>query len=224
MIVRFYWSIACLGMAITPAAHAQIVGYDFFGAAGNQLSTSATLLASNLTAGAISRGAGISADTLTNSINARAFVTGGFDPTRTDYYTFTITPNAGYQLNLNQVSIVAPVGSAGPTSLTLYNATGGAVLGTALALTQGATTSASYTFSLTTAAAIELRLYGTNASNNGANSQLGFLSTAAGKYGVAIGGSVTPVPEAQTYAFAGIGLGLVGFGYLRRRQAAAIAI
>jgi hypothetical protein len=61
----------------------------------------------------ITRSSGIIANGGMNSINSRDWTTGAtFDPN--DYYEFTITPNAGYELDANEIFITFRSSATGP--------------------------------------------------------------------------------------------------------------
>jgi hypothetical protein len=80
---------------------AVITTYDFTGAAGNQASTGATGVASGLTASVLDRGSGLTPDAAANSISSTGWSTAGID--LTDFYGFTLTPNAGFTLNVDSI-------------------------------------------------------------------------------------------------------------------------
>jgi len=83
----------------------QLALYDFTAAGGTQLQTPATSVASNLSAGPVSRGAGLTATAGANSINSTGWTTGGIliAVAGNDYYGFSITPNAGYEIDFTEL-------------------------------------------------------------------------------------------------------------------------
>ena len=69
----------------------------------------------NLTATGIGRGAGIAASSASNRFSANGFDTAAtLTLTNNDYYTFTLTPNAGYVLNLSGLSYTAQASAGTP--------------------------------------------------------------------------------------------------------------
>jgi hypothetical protein len=94
-----------LALVLSPlSAGAQtLVNYSFSGAPGNQLETVPSSLATNLSATGISRGSGISPSASLNSINSNGWTTAA-SVDLNDYYGFSVTPNAGYELDLTTLA------------------------------------------------------------------------------------------------------------------------
>ena len=135
-----------------------------------------------------------------------------------DYYTFTLTPNAGEQATLANVAFnFAVFGNANPSaSFALYSSADnftnrlGAVVTT--------TSTNSFTFAAiglgnqTVTSAITFRLYVFD--NNDDTGQGDLLDH------VTVNGTVSPIPEPSTYALFGLGVGLLGaVQRFRRRRA-----
>src|SRR5688500_16632104 len=74
-----------------------VVTCSFSGSAGNQTSEPADANPANGTAGAISRGSGLTASAGADSINSSGFTTGSSIDAN-DYYTLTISADAGFVL------------------------------------------------------------------------------------------------------------------------------
>ena len=92
-----------------------LVTFDFTGAAGNQASTAAKSTATGVTAGAITRSAGLTATAGSGSINSSGWPTATTIDT-TKYYTFTITPDPTCVLDLTSMSIDTKSSGTGPAS------------------------------------------------------------------------------------------------------------
>lgn len=84
-------------------------------AAGNQASSAATSTATGVTAGALTRSAGLTPASGSGSINSSGWPTAA-SPDATLYYTFTITPPAGCKLALSSAAIDIAHSSTGPAA------------------------------------------------------------------------------------------------------------
>jgi|GEM_PF-6284314 len=85
---------------------AQVVVYDLTGQNGAQATQPPTSTSATITASDITRGPGVTAATSsggTNSFNAVGWTSSSLDPN--DYFEFTLTPKAGYQLDLTSISL-----------------------------------------------------------------------------------------------------------------------
>ena len=103
------------GGSCTAAFTGTLATWSFAGETGNQASTAVTTKAAGITAGAVTRAAGLTAVTGTGSINASNWpLTAQRDPTK--YYAFTITPPAGCTLSITGASIDAKSSGTGPAS------------------------------------------------------------------------------------------------------------
>lgn len=83
--------------------HADLIRFNFTGAAGNQASTAATLIDPNVTATDLVRGSGLTPETTTNSINSSAWTTGSAIDVN-DYYGFSLAPTAGNVMTITGIS------------------------------------------------------------------------------------------------------------------------
>jgi hypothetical protein len=136
--------------------------WDFTGQPGNQASTPATMNAPGVTAGAVSRAAGLTLVSGTNSINSANWSTAAtMDATK--YYTFTIAPPAGCMAELTKVTINSSASGTGPTMVSLGTSVD------AYATTKPVTLGAAFDVAVTASASqmIELRIYGWAASGTG---------------------------------------------------------
>lgn len=227
MNTRFALLLVCVMLYFASTSSAQITTYSFTGAAGNQASTAASGVASGLQSGAtVTRGIGITAQTQPNSMNSSGWTTSS-SPNTNDYYTFTITPSAGFQVSFTnlQINVQRSSGSGsndgGPTagvvrsSLDSY----GANIGSSFTI---GTSASEVTIDLSGAAfqnltsAITFRIYGYNAENSDGTFRLQYSNASAP--GIQVNGTVAVIPEAQSYVFASLGLSMVGFGYFRSRR------
>lgn len=92
-----------------------INGTDPGTTAGNY--TTGQVVHANATANGISKGAGITGNAAANRYNATGFSTSGID--LTDYFEFTITPNANYRLNFTDLAYTFQSSSTGPNNIAL---------------------------------------------------------------------------------------------------------
>lgn len=227
MNTRFALLLVCVSLSLASPSSAQITTYDFNGAPGNQASTAASGVAANLTSSAISRGSGVFSFLAfsANSINAYGWTTGS-TPGANDYYTFTITPDSGFKVSFTNIQYNVQRDGDGPTTGVVRSSLDGFTsnIGSPFAIT---TTATAQTIDLSGAAyqnltsPIEFRIYGYNASGFFGTFRLQYSS--AGAPGVQVNGSVAVVPEAETYVFASLGIGLVGIGYIQHRRRCATA-
>jgi hypothetical protein len=122
---------------------------------GTQASTAATAMATGITAGAVSRSAGLTGTAGAGSINSTNWPSGGLDPTK--YYAFTIAPPAGCTLDLTSLSIDTKASASGPASGAL------ATSADSFAATTSVATNAPGTPAVSVSGAtgqIEVRVYG----------------------------------------------------------------
>lgn len=204
-------AVACLSGALV--ANAQVVTYSFTGAAGNEASLAPDAQPANAVVSDISRGTGLTVSAGANTFNSSGFSTGARD--LTDYYSFSITPNLGYTMDLTRVEVDERRSSTGIRDWSIYSNVDGFT--TALAsfnvpddtltrVDQGVNL-ATIDFSNLTST-VEFRIYGFTA------------EAAAGTWrldNVQLFGTIdaSPVPEPSTYAGIAGGL-LLGFGVWRR--------
>ena len=89
--------VALLGGAKGVLA-AQLILYDFTGAAGNEDSFGPAFQPGNGNVSDIGRGSGLGASTATSAFSARSWSTDALD--LDDYFGFSISPNEGFEMNL----------------------------------------------------------------------------------------------------------------------------
>ncbi len=93
--------------------------YDFTGAPGNQASTAAAYVDSNMTASNVTRGPGITAQAYANSMTSTNWTT-STTPDQNDYYSFGVwTPSPGSSMTLTSLQWATQVSSDGPTKYKL---------------------------------------------------------------------------------------------------------
>jgi hypothetical protein len=122
----------------------------------------------HITVSGVGRGTGISAATANDRYSAAGWDSPAFDSN--DYFTFTLTPNAGYYIDFSDLVYSNQRSASGPTNVSMRSSLDGftADIGS---LSTGAT-AATFTVSLAAAAydmvpaAITFRIYGYNASGS----------------------------------------------------------
>ncbi len=139
-----------------------LVTWSFTGQNGTEASVSPTAMATGVTAGAVSRSASLTVPSGgQNSINASNWPTAAqLDPQK--YYTFTVTPPSGCQMDLSSVSIDASASGTGP-AMAVVATSDDTYAQTSSLSTSAPSTPALHVNGATTA--IELRVYGFAASS-----------------------------------------------------------
>jgi hypothetical protein len=136
--------------------------WSFSGQSGEQTSTAASATATGVTAGAIERSSDLTPTSGSNSINSSGWSESG-SRSSSLYYTFTVTPAAGCELDVTGMAIEAHSSASGPESAEV--ATSADTF--ASNVTISTSTSSSPTLSVSdSTAAVELRVYGYNASSD----------------------------------------------------------
>jgi len=101
------------GSCATPFSGA-LAAWSFTGEPGSQASTAATSMATGVNAGAVSRSASLTVASGVGSINSSNWPTAAaLDASK--YYTFTVTPPTGCQMDLTALAIDAKASGTGPT-------------------------------------------------------------------------------------------------------------
>lgn len=90
-----------------------LASWALAGQAGNQASTAAASTANGVTAGALTRSAGLTAVSGQDSINSSGWPTASTADT-TKYYSFSITPPSGCRLAISSLSIDLSRSGTGP--------------------------------------------------------------------------------------------------------------
>lgn len=209
------------GLAVASAnASVTLSQWVLLGAPGNQASTAGSGAPANITAGSLTRGAGLAGSTASNS-----FSSSGFTGETTDYVSFGFNVDAGFSVNLDSIYIGTRSSNTGPGTIGLfYNGDG---FTNALATISQAPGNNFVNSILDVSALtgltgnVEFRLYaiGSTAANGGSTSSSGtFRVTAYFENGAfnrdfQITGTVVPTPGALAL------LGLGGLVATRRRRA-----
>jgi len=122
---------------------------------------------SNITVSGIGRGSGITGSNANNRYNASSFNTASIDLDA--YFTFTLTPDSGYEIDFNSFNVTFQNSATGPLNLAFRSSVDGFASNIWTTNWSGAATTA-HTISLSGASyqditnAIEFRLYGWGAS------------------------------------------------------------
>jgi hypothetical protein len=210
------------------AAFGQLVAWEITGANASVTNPQpAGLLAAHVTGGSLTIGSGVSASNTNDFFSANGFnttslaaaISGG------DYLSFTITPAAGYALNISSVSFNTGVS----TAVTNFNAallssvTGFNSAGALHSYSFATTTPPAQSITLSGTAALqsvtgalEFRLYGWRDSSGTSTFRLRTLSG----NDLVVTGSVSAIPEPGTYAVLLGAAALAGAAIRRRRLAA----
>jgi hypothetical protein len=136
--------------------------WDMTGETGSQATSAVDMQAPGVTAGALSRAAGLTAVSGANSINSSGWPTAAqMDATK--YYAFTLAPPAGCELSILQVTLDARASGTGPAMAAL--ATSADAYATSKPVATG---QAVVVMPMVSASAmIELRVYGWAATSSG---------------------------------------------------------
>jgi hypothetical protein len=112
MLKLTFASLLLLSTSLPASAAIVIVGYNFNAANGVASTVDANATASNFTGGG-----GLGTVTFTTEVAAREFNTANYNAAVTagDYFTFTATADAGYELNLTDLKLSEMRNTNGPT-------------------------------------------------------------------------------------------------------------
>jgi hypothetical protein len=179
----------------------QIAAWDFFGVTTAIPTYAATTFDANLSSSnLITRGAGASASSASNSFRTAGFKNEGISTSNTDYFQITISPAIGYNLSLSTIdakfggtaSYYAPPGVTSQFSYSL-DGTNFTLIGlpdqtTNTTMAQIDLTSISALQNVATGTIVTIRYYASGQTTTGG---WGFYSSAAGTNGLAIGGTLT---------------------------------
>jgi hypothetical protein len=210
--------VSAVGIASTTWAQTTITTYDFTNALGNQASTTASLVAGNMTADPISRGPGLSLSAGADSISAGNWTTAGTIDL-SDYYTFTLTPATGFGLDLNTIEFSDRRSATAPLNMAIRSSLD-AFAGDITTLTLANDTS--FHRQIITlgpafdgiTSAVEFRLYGYNAGNSLGTLRIGGDGSVGTPNNLIVTGAV--IPEPTTLAL--LSLGAVGLVARRRKK------
>ncbi|GAB4029823.1 T9SS type A sorting domain-containing protein [Spirosoma gilvum] len=173
MILRLF-VLACL-LSI-PSFAQTVASYSFPGTPGDQVSQPPTSTDPNITASAITRGSGLTAVTTpaagADAFNAVGWTSPSQDPT--DYFEFTLTPNANTLLNITGIGLSIRRTAGGPPNyLIAYSIGGGAETTIASGtLTNTSSLSVTSSLSITTTQVVRVRVYAWGSTNGGTTFQL----------------------------------------------------
>lgn len=238
---------AVIGATFVPthAAFAQGFSFSFAGDPGTQLQDPVATQPTGFTVSPLIRGSGVNPAPSQNSFTADQFydagdtnVAGTGNGTfgtlaeaiaQNEYFSFTITPDAGFQFTLDSITLTAKRLGQGPSLYQLYAGTPGAAGSTFFAISTEQTVTANTgirTITLTgltnVTTATEIRLYGYQSAGAGVD-QSGLILQDA----LAGTGSFQPVPAPPAAVSLAIGglVGMIGTGVgkmrARRRKPAA---
>jgi hypothetical protein len=149
--------------------------YDLSSLSGISTSGPATSVATGITAADITRSAVLKPESATGAINSSNWSLGALDTTR--YYTFTITPPAKCAMAITSVSLNTGASGTGPVSGDV--ATSADSFTSTSAFTPGTTTNVTLTVTGATTA-IEVRVYGYNATGTGGTMRIQNTMTVSG--------------------------------------------
>lgn len=139
--------------------------------AGTPATVNATTTAANVGTITMSRGSGLTVSSSSSRFSSTGFASGtSLTISNDDYYTFTITANSGYAINLNSAVLSISLGSSGsgPQTYGVYSSVGG-FASTSAQIGANLTAATSQTITIPSSgynslSSIEFRIYGWNAS------------------------------------------------------------
>jgi hypothetical protein len=219
--------LLALATGLSSAAQAQsVVAWDFTGDAGNQASEAPVSAAAGVIGGNVTRGSGLAASGAGNSFSSSGWESTGSGASGTEYLSFGFTVAVGQSVDLISLLIGTRSSGTGPGSLGLFYG-GDGFASQLYTFTQDNTTDLFSSIDLSAlpdlTGSVEFRIYeigNTQADGSGATASGGTFRlidhNVLGNMGFT--GSVTAVPEPETYAMLLAGLGLVG-ACTRRRKA-----
>ncbi|MBN1928890.1 MAG: PEP-CTERM sorting domain-containing protein [Chlorobiaceae bacterium] len=166
--------------------------------------TAGLYVAPNTTALGIGRGSGITGRSGDNRYSASSWSEGGLDTS--DYFTFILDANDGYQMSLTSFSYTGQRSSTGPSAFAFRSSLDSFATDIGTPAATGATIDLSASSFQSLTGPVEFRLYGYSAGGS------------TGTFGVenyAFNGEVAAIPEPQTLSLLGVGALLL---LLKRRR------
>jgi hypothetical protein len=198
---------------------AQIITYSFTGADGDEATFAVDSQPSDGTASDMGRGSGVNPSSNAGTFSASSWSTGGLDVD--DYFTFSLTPDPGFQLSLTELQLDERRSGTGIRDWSIRSSLDAfaADIGTAFSVPDNTSTRTDQSIDLTggmfedLTSAIEFRIFGYNAEGGGGTWRLD---------NVDLFGTITPVPEVSGNVW--IALGLTGFFFwnVKRRSVKAV--
>jgi hypothetical protein len=193
---------------------AQIITFSFTGAAGNEATFAVDSQPVNAVASDMGRGTGVNASSASGTFSANSWSMGGLDIN--DYFTFSLTPDPGFQLTLTQLQLDERRSGTGIRDWSLRSSLDSfaADIGAAFSVPDNTSTRANQSVDLTgglfddLSSAIEFRVYGYNAEASSGTWRLD---------NVDLFGTITPVPEISGTFWISLSLAVVFFWNSRKR-------
>jgi len=111
--------IAFAGIAAAASGEI-IVAWDAFGQPGNQAELPTSVVADNVSATGITRGPGLGSNSGNNSLNSNNWDEAEQGAASEDYFTFSVTVDALYEVALDAFQIGSRSSNTGPGTLGLY--------------------------------------------------------------------------------------------------------
>jgi hypothetical protein len=182
----------------------QIAAWDFFGES-SPATSSADIFDANLdSSNLLTRGSGAAASTATNSFRTQGFQNNGISTANTDYFQFTLSASSGNTLSLSTIDArfagtATFAASPGVTCQFAYSLDGVVftligspiiTIETPAVLPQIDLSSIPALQNVADGTTVTIRFYASGQTTTGG---WGFTSSAAGVYGLAIGGVISPV-------------------------------
>lgn len=158
---KIYVLLAMLFMA--NIAFSQLLTFEFSALAGGEVTANSNTNATGVLSSVISRGTGVSAAANAQRFNSTGWTTGAaIDPD--DYVEFTITPDAGYTLNITDIVVLHQRSGTGPVSFVLRTsldayAADATNVSTIADVTTTQTATFTFTSAINTSSAVTIRLY-----------------------------------------------------------------
>ena len=211
------WMALLLTLACVPLAVADIlVGFDFYGYAGDEETGTSTVTHTYIQTCYITRGAGLNAAANANRFNATAWTVGGTESdtiNNNDYFTWTVNAQTGYRFDVTNIVFNWDRSSTGPSNAFLRSSVDGFASDLA---TWDVSAGGSYQADLSSAGltnltSIEFRFYGYRAGSTLGSG--GFEGTGDD---LVINGTV--IPEPSTLALISLAFGGLAVSRRLRRR------
>ena len=220
------WCVALIvaaGMCeVNEASAARLAAWDFFGESSPATSAADVFDSSLDSSSSLNRGSGAASSSGSNSFRTTGFQNNGIATSNTDYFQFTLSAVDGKTLSLSTidarfVGTASFYASTGVTSQFAYslNGTTFTLIGSpaqsaSLTLTQISLSGISALQNIPAGTTVTIRYYASGQTTTGG---WGFASSAAGTYGLDIGGTIdgTPTTPASPVVASASGITTSGF-------------